>query len=148
MDFLWVEPIHVGEKPGSHRPHFRGEGDHGKQTMQVMRGQASISMVPQGSVSVQQPEYLTPERGPVKQGPVLGTLLMLSPFVILVRPAGSANLQLIAAAAPDAMVAMAAVSQSLRDSGQTEAVVVGVFRREDWAVMGQLFDNLEQSLQR
>ena len=105
-------------------------------------------MVPQGQGSAQQPEHLTPERGPVKQWPVPGTLPMLSPFVILVRPAGSANLQLIAAAAPDAMVAMAAVSQSLRDSGQTEAVVVGAFRREDWAAMGQLFDNLEQSLQR
>lgn len=73
---------------------------------------------------------------------------MLSPFVILVRPAGSATLQLHAAAAPDAMLAMAAVSQSLRDSGQGDAVVVGVFRREDWTAMGGLFDSLEAALKR
>ena len=73
---------------------------------------------------------------------------MLSPFVILVRPAGSANLQLYSAASPDAMLAMAAVSQNLRDAGQDDAVVVGVFRREDWVTMGHLFDNLEASLKR
>lgn len=73
---------------------------------------------------------------------------MLSGFIILVRPPGTASLQLFPVGAPDAMVAMAAVSQNLRESGQDDSVVVGVFRREDWEAMGQLFDSLENSLRR
>ena len=73
---------------------------------------------------------------------------MQTPFIVLVRPAGAAHLQLHAAAAPDAMLAMAAVSQSLRDSGQDKALVVGVFQRSDWQVMGQLFDGLETMMAR
>ena len=71
---------------------------------------------------------------------------MLHPFVVLVRPVGAANLSLHGAAAPDALVAMAAVSQSLRENGRPDDVVVGVFRREDWVTMGGVFDQLDQAL--
>lgn len=73
---------------------------------------------------------------------------MLAAFVVLVRTYGSPNLALQSTAAPDGMLAMAAVSQSLRDSGRDRDVVVGVFRREDWAAMGQLFEQVESVLQR
>lgn len=72
---------------------------------------------------------------------------MLVSFVVLVRPVGAANLSLHAAAAPDALMAIAAVTQSLRDNGRREDVVVGVFRREDWNTMGGLFDRLDDAVQ-
>ena len=71
---------------------------------------------------------------------------MLFAFVVLVRAAEAANLSLHAAAAPDALTAMSAVAQSLRESGRADDAVVGVFRREDWAVMGTLFDRLDENL--
>lgn len=71
---------------------------------------------------------------------------MLQPFVVLVRPVGSANLSLHGAAAPDATVALAAVSQSLRESGRGEDVVVGVFRRQDLEVMEGVFHQLDMAL--
>lgn len=73
---------------------------------------------------------------------------MLAAFVVLIRSHGSPNLALQSTAAPDAMLAIAAVSQSLREAKRDRDVVVGVFRREDWAVMGQLFDQVENALQR
>ena len=92
--------------------------------------------------------HLTGPQQPVKQGAVSGTPPMQTPFIVLVRPVGAANLQLHAAAAPDALLAMAAVSQSLRDSERADDLVVGVFRRADWEVMGQLFDGLEAMMAR
>ncbi len=73
---------------------------------------------------------------------------MLAAFVVLIRPHGSPNLVLQATAAPDAMLAMASVSQSLRENGRERDVVVGVFRREDWSTMGQMFDQAEDVLRR
>lgn len=73
---------------------------------------------------------------------------MLSAFVVLVRPANAANLLLQGVAAPDAALAMAAVSKSLREGGQPDSLVVGVFRPEDHAVLGQLFEQLDATLQR
>lgn len=73
---------------------------------------------------------------------------MLAAFVVLIRSHGSPNLVLQSMAAPDAMLAIATVSQSLRETGREKDVVVGVFRREDWAVMGQLLDQAEEALRR
>lgn len=73
---------------------------------------------------------------------------MLQPFVVLVRPVGSANLSLHGAAAPDATVALAAVSQSLRESGRGEDVVVGVFHRQDLDILSGVFHQLDQALER
>ena len=73
---------------------------------------------------------------------------MLQPFIVLVRPVGTANLSLHGAAAPDATVALAAVSQSLREAGRGEDVVVGVFQRQDLEIMGGVFDQLDEALGR
>lgn len=71
---------------------------------------------------------------------------MLESFVVLVRPVGAANLSLHGVAAPDALVAMAVVSQSLRENQRPDDVVVGVFRREDATTLTGLFDQLELAI--
>lgn len=71
---------------------------------------------------------------------------MLQPFVVLVRPMGSANLSLHGAAAPDSSVALAAVTQSLREGGRGNDLVLGVFRREDVDVLNGVFSQLEDAI--